>query len=76
MRMVAAVPEVPNTIIGMIMCRPKSPILARVQGAVTYSGENSPPTLKSNQANATYRSTNANRKSGTARPRKPRKVTT
>ena len=49
-------------------------ILGRDQGAVTNSGENNPPMLKSKKMKAKYIKMRAIKKSGTAKPINPKNV--
>ena len=70
----AAVPAVPTTKAAIHRCSIKFCTLAHDHGSFRNAGSNRPPTLVPKYQKETHMSHKANRKSGTANPKKPTKV--
>ena len=66
--MVNAAEPSPTMIIGSQICASRSARRAQLQGASSYSGENSPPVLTPNQSKPMCMKTSATRNGGVARP--------
>ena len=73
-RIMAAVPDVPMTMTGMIMCSSTDPNLAQLIGSLMYLGSIRPPIDVPNHTLAKYIITRASRKLGVASPIRPRNV--